>query len=96
MQENLDLFLTDFGVVGTLTARLRSPSVAEVRVLFDEEYTPIEFGAEGHSITATTRTDFVQNVHHGDTLAINGKTYKIIGIHPIMDGRFTELVLKDS
>lgn len=89
LQENLDLFLTDFVVEATLNG------TTPLRVFFDEEYSPIEFGATGHSITATTKTDSVQTVHSGDTLIINGKTYKILEIHPIMDGKFTELVLKE-
>lgn len=89
LTENLDLFLSDFGVNATLNG------VTTLRVLFEREYSPIEFGAEGHSITATTRTDAVSGVHHGDSLLIEGHTYKVIGIHPIQDGKFTELVLKE-
>lgn len=89
MQENLDIFLTDFGVPATLNGSVT------LRVLFDREFSPIEFGAEGHAITATTRTDSLFGVRHGDTLTIAGNTYKVIGIQPIGDGKFTDLVLKE-
>ncbi len=98
--EDLDPFLRDFGIDSTIT----SPAFGSrlVRVLFDEEYDPINFGtgtiaikdAEGRSLTATAKTASCTDVHHGDSIVIEGKTYKIVGIEPIMDGKFTELVLQ--
>ncbi|MGL5805956.1 MAG: hypothetical protein ACRC11_11015 [Xenococcaceae cyanobacterium] len=87
--ENLNLFLNDFAVDANINGIL-------VKVLFDEEYLPLELGAEGRALTATGKTEDLKTIRHGMAISIEGKNYSVVGVHPIMDGKFTELELKES
>jgi hypothetical protein len=87
IEENLDIFLDDFGVTSTA-------GNFSFRLIFDEEHSPMELGAEGRQIIATAKTTDIATFSHGDALIILGTSYRIIGIRPIMDGKFTELDLK--
>ena len=95
--ENLNLFLNDFAVDAAINGTTPSggnlPTL--VKVLFDEEYLPLELGAEGRALTATGKTEDLKAIRHKTTIAIEGKNYSVVGVHPIMDGKFTELELKE-
>lgn len=92
LSENLDIFLSDFGQPATLISGATSKSLL---VIFDEEYLGMGLGAEGRSITATCKTADALHVNHRSLLQVAGKTYKVQSVHPIMDGHFTELLLKE-
>lgn len=92
LSENLNVFLSDFGQPAMLVSGSTSKSVS---VIFDEEYLGMELGAEGRSITATCKTSDCTGVNHRSLFQVAAKTYKVEGVHPIMDGAFTELVLKE-
>ena len=65
-----------------------------VKVIFDDTFAAMELGAEGRSITALGKTSDLSTVSHGDEIAINSLTYRVVGVQPQGDGRFTLLVLK--
>lgn len=91
--EDLDIFLGDFSVAAQL---LIGSDLKSISVLFDEEYADMSLvGAEGRSLTATCKSSDVQGASHRSLLQIGSRTYKVEGIHPIMDGAFTELMLKE-
>lgn len=93
MTEDLDVFLTDFSQAATIVS---GGTNRDIQIIFDLEGTFLEsVGAEGRSITATAKTSDLNGVRHRDTLITDGKTYQIIGIVPIMDGKFTDLQLKE-
>jgi hypothetical protein len=102
--EDLDPFLIEFGLTATV---LFSGGTRSLRVLFDEENEAVNFGtasirindAEGRSLIACAKSSDCVDFHHGNTINITfedttSRTFKIVGIEPIMDGKFTELVLK--
>lgn len=91
INEDLNIFLTDFALPAVLTVGTTSKSIP---ILFDEEYVGMELGAEGRSLTATCKSSDVLGANHRSQLQIAGKVYRIEGVRPIMDGQFTELVLK--
>lgn len=86
--ENLELFLADFGIEATIPT-------GKVTILFDQDYAPLELGAEGRSLVACGRTSQLQNLRHGSTIIINAKTYRIVSVQPTGDGAFTDLILKE-
>ncbi|MEG3437695.1 hypothetical protein V0288_11245 [Pannus brasiliensis CCIBt3594] len=87
IEETLSSFFEDFGVVA------RRADNSEFLVFFDESHSPMEVGAEGRSIVATCPTSEA-NFDHGDTLEIDGKSYSIVGVRPVDDGKITELDLR--
>jgi hypothetical protein len=93
LSENLDIFLADFSQLSMLTIGSTSKSIP---ILFDEEYMGMELGAEGRSLSATCKTSDVLGANHRSQLQIGSKTYKVESVRPIMDGQFTELVLKET
>jgi hypothetical protein len=92
LSENLDAFLPDFSQTAVLTVGSTSKSI---QVIFDEDYVGMEIGAEGRSLTATCKTSDAEGANHRSLLEVGSKTYKVQSVHPIMDGQFTELVLKE-
>lgn len=89
--ENLDDFLGDFAVAATLTTTSGSTNL---NVIFDENYMPLEIGAEGREITAYCKASDVLGVVHSDTLTVDAIAYRIAQVRPLDDGKFTELLLK--
>lgn len=84
----LDDFAIDFVVGNDVVAR---------RGIFEEENSPITFGVEGRRISLTTDVATASNIHHGmsiSTLTLPGKQYTVVGIEPIDDGEFVEIILK--
>lgn len=90
LSEDLDVFLLDFSQQAILTIGSTSKSIS---IIFDEEYTGMELGAEGRTITATCKTEDIDGINHRSLLILSGKTYKIVAVQPIMDGQFTQLIL---
>ena len=88
--EDLDTFLTDFATTITV-------GVTEYQCIFNIENSPMGIGAEGREITATLKTSDITtaNIRHNTTVIIDSKTYTVIGIQPIDDGKFSDLVLRE-
>jgi hypothetical protein len=89
MIENLDAFLQDFGVTAI------DNDSNSFLVLFDQFHSRMDIGMEGRSLIATAKSEDVINLNHGSELEIEDNTYKIVGIRPLDDGKFTELDLKE-
>jgi hypothetical protein len=89
MLENLDAFLQDFGVTAI------DNDSNSFLVLFDQFHSRMDIGMEGRSLIATAKSEDVINLNHGSELEIEDNTYKIVGIRPLDDGKFTELDLKE-
>ena len=89
MLENLDAFLQDFGVTAI------DNNSNSFLVLFDQFHSRMDIGMEGRSLIATAKSEDVINLNHGSELEIEDNTYKIVGIRPLDDGKFTELDLKE-
>lgn len=93
MQENLDLFLNEFADQATLTQGVTSTSI---KVIFDRQYAGgLDINVEGRSLIALCKTSDVGTVRHGHTLTLATKVYTIVGVQPVQDGKFTELVLRE-
>jgi len=88
LTENLDAFLDEFAVTFTVGGN-------SFKGIFEVENSPIGFGAEGRRITLTAKTADTNDINHGTPLVIGAKTYTVIGLEPIDDGKFTDLVLKE-
>ncbi|MFM6155058.1 MAG: hypothetical protein ACKPE3_19020 [Sphaerospermopsis kisseleviana] len=88
--ENLNQFLTDFATTLTVGA-------AEYQCIFNIENSPMGIGSEGRQITATLKTSDITtaNIRHNTTVTIEGKTYTAIGVQPIDDGKFSDLLLRE-
>lgn len=67
----------------------------EIRGIFDVENDPI-LESEGRRITFTVTSDILdgQSIRHGDTIRRNGTVYTIIGVEPLDDGSYVDLVLR--
>jgi hypothetical protein len=89
MIENFDAFLQDFGVTAI------DNDSNSFLVLFDQFHSRMDIGMEGRSLIATAKSKDVINLNHGSELEIEDNTYKIVGIRPLDDGKFTELDLKE-
>jgi hypothetical protein len=89
MIENFDAFLQDFGVTAI------DNDSNSFLVLFDQFHSRMDIGMEGRSLIATAKSEDVINLNHGSELEIEDNTYKIVGIRPLDDGKFTELDLKE-
>jgi hypothetical protein len=86
--ENLDSFLDEFAVSFTVAGN-------SFKGIFEVENSPIGFDAEGRRITLTAKTTDTNGINHGTPLVVGAKTYTVIGLEPIDDGKFTDLVLKE-
>lgn len=88
--EDLDQFLTDFATDITV-------GEDQYQCIFNIENSPMGIGSEGREIIATLKTSDVAiaNIRHNTTVTIQEKTYTVIGIQPIDDGKFTDLMLKE-
>lgn len=90
LSEDLDQFLTDFATDLTVGEN-------QYQCIFNIENSPMGIGSEGREITATLKTLDVTtaNIRHNTTVTVEGKAYAVIGIQPIDDGKFTDLLLKE-
>lgn len=95
--ENLDVFFSDFAIVAELDS---SESVLdEIKGILDIEYVPMfdndGQATEGKQITFAIQSTEATDIHHGDGLEIEERTYEIVGIQPFDDGKLTDLILKE-
>lgn len=88
LTENLDAFLDEFAVTFTVASN-------SFKGIFEVDNSPFGFGIEGRRITLTAKTTDTNGINHGTALVVGAKTYTVIGLEPIDDGKFTELVLKE-
>lgn len=90
LSEDLDQFLADFAQ--TLTV-----GVADYHCIFNIENSLMGIGTEGREITATLKTSDIStaNIRHHTPVVIDSKTYTVIGIQPIDDGKFSDLILRE-
>ena len=88
LTEDLDAFLDEFAVTFTVAGN-------SFKGIFEVENSPIGFGTEGRRITLTAKTTDTNGINHGTALVVGAKTYTVIGLEPIDDGKFTDLVLKE-
>ena len=90
--DDLDVFLEEWGETAICKGQ-------NIQVIFDNDYSPMlgDF-AEGRTITACAKTSEVETllIEHLDLISIRGKNYRVDGVHPAMDGRFTDLVLSET
>ena len=70
-----------------------------IKVVFESEYLSVQVvgdvGVESASPAAYCKSADIIGVQHGDTLAISGTTYNIIGIQPDGTGMTTLILSKD-
>ena len=84
INENLELFFTDFGTTAVLNGGQSFP------VLFGSRYDPIaELQADGRRITAVGKTSDLGGALQDDVLKVDGVEYLIASVEPIQDGKFT-------
>ena len=100
--ENLDVFFCEFAITAELDSE--ESELTEIKGIFDEEYTLMfanNIGdqnlqtSEGKQITFAVASAEATDIHHGDELEIEGRTYEIVGIQPFDDGKLTDLILKE-
>lgn len=89
MIEDLDVFFNEFATTATLE------DATEIEIIFDRSSDPMALGTEGRELMATCKSEDVTNVNHGSQIIIEFVNYTIIGINPEMDGKITELILKE-
>lgn len=98
LNEDLDIFTKgEFGQLALVDG-------VEVSGIFDESYqqsfdfsTLSNFGAEGRNFTFKAQSDEVVAVEHGSTveLLLTSRLFEVVGVQPIHDGKFTNLILKE-
>lgn len=90
VQDELEPYLLEFGEPAIVGSR-------SVVGIFDDDYAPaLEGFAEGRNIVLTTKHDEVTGVRQGENVTIRNSNYVVIGVQPIQDGRFTDLILKEA
>ena len=96
--ENLNIFFSDFAVTAELDSE--ESELDEITGILDIEYVPMfdndGQAKEGRQITFAVATTEATDIHHGDGLEIEGRTYEIVGIQPFDDGKLTDLILKET
>ena len=95
--ENLDIFFKgEFAVTAELFSE-DSP-LNEINGIVDNQYVPMldDPVAEGRKISFLVASRDLEDVHHGDELIIEEKSYELIGIQPQDDGKITYLILKEK
>jgi hypothetical protein len=75
-------------------------AASNIKVIFNNAHQTIEMlgggvGVESTNPSALCKTSDVSATKHGDTLAISGKTYYIIGVQPDGAG-ITRLILSEN
>lgn len=90
ISDDIKVFLNDFAI--TFVAN----DGVERRGIFEEENSPINFGVEGRRISLTTHITNTTNINHGTTILLQstGLQYTVIGLEPIDDGEFVEIILR--
>ena len=63
-----------------------------VRGIFDEEFQPI-LDAEGRAISFTVSRVTSRLSRHGTRLEVGDRQFEVIGIQPIDDGQYADLIL---
>jgi len=63
-----------------------------VRGIFDEEFQPI-LDAEGRAISFTVSRGTSKLVRHGTRMELGDRQFEVIGIQPIDDGHYADLIL---
>lgn len=63
-----------------------------VRGIFDEEFQPI-LEAEGRAITFTVSRETSRLSRHGTRIELGDRQFEVIGIQPIDDGQYADLIL---
>lgn len=66
--------------------------VVSVRGIFDEEFDQIS-DAEGRRITITVDRSDSRNLRHGDEVSRDNALWSLVGIEPIDDGQYADLLL---
>ncbi len=92
-EEDLDIFtLGDFGQPALIDG-------VEVWGIFDENYEPIfdsGIPTEGRNICFKVQTAQINRVNHGSNVTLNNRTFEVVNIKPIDDGKLTDLILKEK
>ncbi len=95
--ENLNIFFSDFAVTAELDSE--ESELDELTGILDIEYVPMfdndGQATEGRQITFAVMSHEATDIHHGDEIEIEGRTYSIVGVQPFDDGKFTDLILKE-
>lgn len=65
-----------------------------VRGIFDEEFAPI-LEAEGRAISFTVSRVTSQLARHGTRMELGDRQFEVIGIQPIDDGYYADLILRE-
>ena len=101
--ENLDIITAgEFSTVGYIHSAKILQAPSQISGIFDKRQTPMLdlYGAsastEGRSITFLVQTTEAEYLRQGDQISIDGNNHKIVGVHPVQDGRLTELILKET
>ena len=63
-----------------------------VRGIFDEEFQPI-LEAEGRAISFTVSRENSKLARHGTRMELGNRQFEVIGIQPIDDGHYADLIL---
>jgi hypothetical protein len=66
-----------------------------MRPMFDYTYERAGAKAESRSISVLCKSQDAEGMHHRDRVEVNGRSYEVMGISPVQDGRVTLLQLKE-
>lgn len=64
-----------------------------VRGIFDEEFQILTSEAEGRRLSLTVSRAVAQTATHGTLLEIGDRQFEVVGIEPVEDGLFVDLLL---
>lgn len=92
INDDLSIYFSEFGEDAQINGKI-------VSVIFDLNYAAMlsDF-VEGRAISASLKSSDVQlaEIQHLDLILIRGKSFRVDGIQPTMDGLITDLVLSEA
>ena len=100
MFEDLDVFThQEFSTIAQVDSA--TAVLIELSGIFDENYQDMfsgfgNQGSEGRNFCFKVQTSFTDGLKRGDRLTINGKTYQIVSLQPMHDGKLTNIILKQD
>ena len=96
--EDIAAMFEDDGLISTAAFSHSGGVAVDISVIFDNDFRAVNMAdgvIESAGPQAVCKSSDVASAVHGDTLAISGTTYNIIGIEPDGTGMTTLILSKD-
>jgi hypothetical protein len=88
INEDLDPLFTDFAINATIAGQVYP-------AIFDEFHDDLTLNASGRSLVLTVKTSDAVSFDRSSSVSFNNRTFEIVNIRPVGDGKITEIDLKE-